>query len=372
MTVIVTDAKYRASIAAVRSLARGGHEIVLTQTAVDANGDIPAFHSKYAARTVMLEGSVCDTDMYLKQLIRLAREYDRPTILPIGAKTTALLAANRESLREHCDFVITDEQTLERVNDKERVRLAANEIGIPTPRTYEHGEKPTGYPVIIKPRCGEAFGLKASDRYRIVRKPEEYERVYAELSRYGGSPLVQELISGEGRGVSVLMNEGGIAVSAICHRRIREYPTSGGPSACCESFYDESLVRAAEKLLSHMNFVGIAMVEFKGEYLLEVNPRIWGSFPMTYYAGSGFSCDYVRLARGEKLARAVCDYKCGHRMDFVLSDIAACVELLRRGKLSAFAEGVADILSCRAHDGIKDRDDPAPYRAYLKKKLLHR
>lgn len=372
MTVIVTDAKYRASIAAMRSLARGGHEVILTQTAIDACGDIPAFHSKYAARTVMFEGSVSDSERYLAQLIRLVREYDRPTILPIGAKTTAILAEKRESLREYCDFVVADEQTLERVNDKEQVRLAADEVGIPTPRTYERGEKPTCYPVVIKPRCGEAFGLKAAERYRIVRKSEDYERAYAELSRYGGAPIVQELIVGEGRGVSVLMNEDGVAVSAICHRRIREYPTSGGPSACCESFYDESMVHAAEKLLSHMGFVGIAMVEFKGDCLLEVNPRIWGSFPMTYYVGSCFACDYVRLARGEALPSAVCDYKCGYRMDFVLSDLASCAELLRRGKLSAASEGIADILLCRAHDGIRDRDDPAPYRAYLKKKLFHR
>ena len=45
-------------------------------------------------------------------------------------------------------------------------------------------------------------------------------------------------------------------------------------------------MRRAVSLLQAIEFTGIAMVEFKGAYLLECNPRIWGSFPLTDACGS--------------------------------------------------------------------------------------
>ena len=48
----------------------------------------------------------------------------------------------------------------------------------------------------------------------------------------------------------------------------------------------------------------MAMVEFKGDCLLEVNPRVWGSFPMTEAAQSPFTAHYARAAAGERVAYA--------------------------------------------------------------------
>ena len=47
------------------------------------------------------------------------------------------------------------------------------------------------------------------------------------------------------------------------HRRIREYPSSGGPSTCAESYFDEKMLEYGKKILDHLKWDGVAMIEFK-------------------------------------------------------------------------------------------------------------
>lgn len=123
---------------------------------------------------------------------------------------------------------------LDALNDKETVHARAQSLGIPVPRQYD-GVPPERYPVVIKPHCGEKFGLKAADRYAVADTPEAYAQILARMQRYDPAPIVQDRITGPGIGVSLLLGRDGRLICALCHRRIREYPVTGGPSTCCEA-----------------------------------------------------------------------------------------------------------------------------------------
>lgn len=370
-TVIVTDAKYRAALALMRSLSAAGHRVILTQTARESSPVIPAFASNCAAETRYFDCSVED-EAYLDALLALAKHLERPVLFPVGAKTLEAVGKNLARFSEVCDLAAAPSEVLDCLNDKPTVAARAKELGIPVPRSYENGQIPESFPVVVKPACGEKFGLTAAARYVIASNAEEYRRAYEKMSVYG-APIVQERLVGEAVGVSLLM-DGEKAVSAICHRRIREYPASGGPSACCESFYDETLVRQSEKLLASFGLRGIAMVEYKAGRLLEVNPRIWGSFPLTYAARTTFADDYVRLSRGEVIDHPLNNYETGVRMHFALSDLAAVADYARHGRFSEAFDGIADFFRRRTVEGMHDLEgqDKRPYRVYLKKKFLKR
>ena len=372
MTVVVTDAKYRASLAAVRSLARAGHTVVLTQTALDikANEKPAAFYSKYVSEALLLDTSVNDEKDYLEKLFSLLSKYESPVLFPIGAKSFSLVSKHAEKLAEVSAFTVASVSALEAANDKSLVKKHAESLGISVPKAYD--ATPDKFPVIIKPRCGEAYGLRSDERYIIAHNADEYLEAYKKMEIYGGKPVVEELVSGTGIGISLLMNKEGRAVSAICHKRVREYSISGGPSACCESFYDEKMIRDAEGLLADIGFVGIAMVEFKGEHILEINPRIWGSFPLTYKSYASFSDDYVKLSLGECVEHPLDNFKSGVRMNFFFNDIIASTKLLLAGRIKDALEGFADILSVRVSDAIYDKDDKAPFWHFVRAKLLGR
>ncbi len=364
---VVTDGKYRTSIAAVRALGRAGYRVAVAQTRGDSPLEPPVFSSRYAAEGRWLDGAAADPG-YPDRLYALLAEYGRPVLFCAGAATLNAVARQRERFARVCDFLIAPPEAVDALNDKQAVHRRCGELGIPVPRQYDGA--PDRYPVIVKPRCGERFGLKAKDRYAVARNADEYAEKLAAMGRYDTHPIVQEKVGGAGAGASLLLDQEGRIISAICHRRVREYPAAGGPSTCCESFYDEKMIETAYRLLSSFGFVGMAMVEFKGKYVLEVNPRVWGSFPMTERAGSPFVSRYARAAAGERLEYTPRDYRAGVRMRFTLNDGAAMLDYLRHGKPGPFFQGMADWF--RAEEALSAKDDPKPLRRYLRNMLLRR
>ena len=363
-TVILTDVKYRSAIAAARSFARGGWRVVAVQARGDSESEPPVFSSNCVSETRWIEGSAAD-ERYSERLLALLGEYGSPVLFPVGAATLGAVSRARERFAAVCRFLIAPEDVLAAVNDKDAVHRRARELGLSVPVQYDGA--PERYPVIVKPRCGEKYGLHAAERYAVARDAEGFARAYAAMSRYDPAPVVQELVGGAGNSACVLLDGEGRLLDAFCHRRVREYPVSGGPSACCESCYQPEKIDAACRLLRSFGFVGLAMVEFKGESILEVNPRVWGSFPLTTLAGSSIALRYAAAASGEAVAYVPNDYRNGVRMRFLLNDTLATLSLLRHGRLGEAAAGVADIF--RAREALSDRADPAPMRAYLKTAL---
>ena len=366
-TVVITDGKYRSSIAAARALGRAGYHIVITQTRGDSPSEPPVFASRYVSGTQWIDGKTSDPD-YADRLLNVLRDYDHPVLLCVGADTLNTVSKHMEQFSDASDFLIAKPEILDALNDKEAVHHRCIELGIAVPMQFN--ETPTKFPVIIKPHCGEKHGLKAADRYAVARNVQEFEHFFSKMKHYDSAPIVQEKISGCGSGVSLLLDSQSQLLSAICHRRIREYPITGGPSTCCESFYDADMIDKAYRLLQSFGFVGMAMVEFKGDRVLEVNPRIWGSFPMTDCAESPFVRKYVLAASGEPSLYQPCDYKTGVRMRFLLNDSFAILQYLRHGAVPEFCTGIRDIFT--AKEALSSREDPAPMRKYLAQYLKRR
>ena len=365
-TVILTDGKYRSALAAARDLGRRGFRVIVTQTRADCAEAPPVFASRFA-EGIWIDGSVSDPAYPERMLALLRREGggEKPVLLCVGAGTLHTVSRHREAFGQTADFLITQPEVLDALNDKQTVHDRAQALGLTVPKQFSG--IPDRYPVVLKPHCGEKLGLKAADRYAVAENETEYRRIYQAMRRYDEHPIVQERIRGSGRGVSLLLDRESRVIEAICHRRIREYPMSGGPSTCCVTEYDEERIRQAAALLRSFGFTGLAMVEFKGDAILEVNPRIWGSFPLVPFSGSPMLERYVRAAEGECLAYAAGDYEVGRKMRFCFNDLAASVDLLRHGKLRAGCEGLLDFF--RVREALKDCEDKKAYRAYLKSYL---
>ena len=366
-TAIVTDGKYRMSIAAVRALSRAGYRVVVTQTRGDAKAAPAVSVSRHCAQFRWIDGCAADTE-YKERLLSVLQEYEKPVLFCVGAATLNMVAAQREEFASFADFLIASKPILDQLNDKEIVHARAEQLGIPVPKQYD--TTPDGFPVVVKPHCGEKFGLKAADRYAVAQNAEEYDAIMKKMRQYDPQPLVQQKITGDGAGVSLLLDSDGKLICALCHRRIREYPVSGGPSTCCESFYDEAMIKQAYQLLHSFGFVGFAMVEFKGSCILEVNPRVWGSFPMTEATDSPLVVQYARAASGQAVQYTPKDYKVGVRMRFLLNDTVAILHYLKAGQIGTALRGIGDVFT--AKEALHCKGDNRVFRAYLKQSLLKR
>jgi predicted ATP-grasp superfamily ATP-dependent carboligase len=374
MTVLITDAKYRMVPALIESLGRAGYKIAVCQ--VKGQGTPLGFYSKYVCDKEELADDSCGSLLKLCQKL-YKREKEKITLLPVGAATLFTVSKNRELFKPVCHLCIPDAATLTAVNDKEIVRRAAIEENIRVPKSYARKEGQTAedflakipLPCVVKPKCGEKYGLSAKERYRIAKSPDELQKAYSRFLSLGEEPILQEYISGFGVGVSLVMDNNHKPVSVICHQRIREYPITGGPSASCRSFYDEALVEQAVLLLKHFAFTGVAMVEFKGNFedgfsLLEINPRIWGTFPLVRAAKSDFALCWCRAALGEEIPFRP-NYNTGVLMKFTVSELAAALSQLQTGRwgdaLYTFTEAVNPFIK----DGVFTLSDIKPGMAYI-------
>ena len=380
MTAIVTDAHYRMSVSLIRDLSDRGVRVVACEKASIKNP--VGFASSGVLRCVRLPD-----EKYEDALLGLCRELseqdgEKPALLPVGAKTLAMLSENCERFSAAAGLCIGTPSQLALLNDKVGVAALAETLGVPVPENYAQtdGEELAAFfsrvplPCAVKPRCGEKFGLTAAERYQICRTKEALEAAFSHFSSITGeSPLVQEYLPGGGFGCSVLAKDG-VVYRSICHRRLREYPVSGGPSSCCECVRRDDLEHFAAKIVEATGFSGLAMFEFKcasdgTPRLLEVNPRVWGTFPLTRVSKSDLAYSWFCLSKNLPLPEKTPPQRV--KMAYYPADFAASLGYLKKGNLGKALAVFCDFLNPTVKNGLAERSDPGPARAYFRN-LFHR
>ena len=358
--VIVTDVHYRAAVSAIRELSHGGYDV----SAAWPEGEkkpLGAYSNGCRSKHV-LAGDFGDT------LLELAKAQNA-VIFPGGARSLRLMAARWEEFSLFA--LISPAETLKNANDKTYVAQLARKIGLRVPETLDTSEADDlKYPVIVKYVDGEALGKKAAERYAIVKSPEE---IRSALAQMGDNPLfVSEYIEGSGFGVSVLMDRKRRAVRVFCHERLREYPLSGGPSVMCRSVWCDNMARDAVRLLRKLDFEGLAMVEFKGTpdnyALLEINPRVWGSYPLQHLAGAGFTRGYALAASGETLPEVTgAEYRLGVKMQFFVSGARWALAKSRANRsVAPLLHYATDTVNPKVLHGLWSWRDMQPGLVYIK------
>lgn len=359
MIALVTDVHYRMAPALIRALGQQGVAVYTCEK--EGAAILPGARSKYAKKHFPLPENDYENALYALAE-QLGRQHGcKPALLPMGAATLQMIAKKQDRFSQVAGLCLADPAALELLNSKRALHELAAELKIPIPRATE------SCPCVVKPVCGEKLGLHAAERYRICHTPAEQQVAIAHFEALAGEPpVVQEYLPGSGSGCSIIADQGKV-IAWIGHRRLREYPISGGPSSCCIATQDAEVLQWVEKLVAATHFSGPAMFEFKEgadgkPRLLECNPRIWGSFPLTYAAGSTLAYAWFAAAGGLEIPEN--KFRAGKKMIFFPSDSASGLGYLKKGQLGRALGTVADFWNPRVSDGLFCWRDPAPAFAY--------
>lgn len=298
----------RPSTAVVRSLGRSGIRVgVVTDSAC-----APAYHSRYCARRYL--GPPPASDAFIPRLIEILSRESYDAFLPVGYEATLACARRQADLERLTKLGITDGENVRLAADKRSAYRLAAALGVPVPRTAYPATlseatafaREFPYPIVIKP-SRETDGHSVCYAHSLSDFPSVYE---AFCGRFGlaenNLPMLQEFIPGHGCGFFALYRHGACK-RIFMHRRIRENPPSGGVSSCAESFFDPKLKDYGIRLLDHLRWHGLAMVEFRrdlrdGEFkLMEINPRFWGSLDLAVAAGVNFPHDLCQIIAGREM-----------------------------------------------------------------------
>jgi protein-tyrosine-phosphatase/predicted ATP-grasp superfamily ATP-dependent carboligase len=303
-----------------------------------AERDCTAFHSRYVRQRLTqppahyphrLAEWISEQDALQEyRLIVASTEYSLQAfrMLPNDnqMRTKAVLPAN---------------ESLNTALNKQKTCELASSLGITFPRTIliESGLKlPTveRYPVVLKPTQSmlvtpESVTTLAPE---IVKNESERAAMLEKWLPY--LPVQQqEYIAGRGLGIEFLFNQGQ-PVWHFAHERIHEYPLTGGASTYRRSVHaDPTLLEQAQRLLGALRWHGVAMVEFKVRqdgsfYLMEINPRFWGSLALSIDAGVNFPLGLWRIASNETLPPQP-DYRVPYYTRDLINDLQWQAENLR-------------------------------------------
>jgi hypothetical protein len=149
------------------------------------------------------------------------------------------------------------------------------------------------------------FPVVAKPAYpgQTVRRLES-EKDLPEVARTRGPLVVQPYITEEMTAVGGVIHKGRL-LAAVHQRYLRTWPPDCGGACAAETTgadleLEEQLLRLLE------GFDGVFQVQFAGSYLLDVNPRVYGSLPLAVKAGAnlpGIYCDALRHRGPEHTVR---------------------------------------------------------------------
>jgi len=288
---------------------------------------------------------------------------------------------------------VPDPGPLALVLDKTRTLEAARRVGIAVPESWQPRSDEDraaraaalAYPVAIKWADPVASGPLLDAAGLTLEKVEyaaDASALLAILARYDRLqqwPLVQEWCAGFGLGQMFYM-AGGRATLRFQHRRLREWPASGGVSTYCEAVpldQHAALMARSEALLASIGWEGAAMVEYRHDpatgqsRLMEINGRFWGSIPLAHHCGAQFGWEtWRRQVLGENADQAP-PLKSG-RARYMVPDTKHLVAVLRDSTVSAGAKArlaasfIGGFLDPGTGYYVWSARDPGPLLADLK------
>jgi predicted ATP-grasp superfamily ATP-dependent carboligase len=381
--VLVTDGDERAALAVTRALGARGIEVMV---GAEQKKSLAAA-SKYCAKSFAYPSPYRDPRGFLDCLLGAVTSRKVDALFPISDIAMHVIGPRKGDFERHTHMPIPDYKIFEETSDKYRLMKSALELSVAIPDTifvsggdiHEISDQIGSFPVVVKPSCSlvqtETGWQKTSVHY--AYHADEVRNLYRQHEYLRRPSLIQQRVLGEGQGIFALMNDGK-PLALFAHRRIREKPPSGGVSVLRESIpLDKALVEPALRLLQHVRWHGVAMVEFKIDHaskvpvLMEVNGRFWGSLQLSIDAGMNFPWLLFQMATGRIASLPESRYQNGIKSRWLLGDLDhLLMRLLKTEEILNLPPGYSSRWKCagdflREFKGTRNEierlQDPAPW-----------
>jgi predicted ATP-grasp superfamily ATP-dependent carboligase len=340
--ILVLDAAQRSALAVTRSLGKLDEVVIVT---AEASTDALAANSRFSNEFIQSPSSTLEPERYVEWLGKLCTERHFSLVIPVTEITSQLLLMHSDRL-PNVRLPFANYSKVMSLADKHELLLQAKASQVPTPafvhfkQSDEVNPGALTYPCVIKPCLSRIYTPDGwiSTSVKVLQSEADFYKALNQAPYLKQYPfMVQEFIPGSGAGVFCLYHQGR-PVTFFAHRRLREKPPQGGVSVLSESIaVDPQLETYARRLLDHVNWHGVAMVEFRispsGEpFLMEVNTRFWGSLQLSIDAGVDFPRLLMELELG--INHKIPDtYQIGQRLRWLLGDLDS-LYLVLRGRYS--------------------------------------
>lgn len=297
--VLVTDGLNKNTLAILRTLGKSKYciDITTSRPRILTLG----FYSRYCNKVHILKSDPKDIDSYANELLELLKKGDYNVLIPVGLMSYLATTKHKKDFERLTNLIVPEWDSMQIASNKDKTMIFANNLGIPIPATkilYDSSDLISikKYPIVIK------SSDESKNFVKYCNCESELVEKFKQLKSISNTNIIaQEYITGFGCGFYGVYHNGKL-IAHFLHKRIKEFPITGGPSAVAESYFDEKLYDYGKTLCDALNWNGPIMVEFKcdsqnGDYkLIEINPKLWGSLDLTIEAGVNIPETLIDLA----------------------------------------------------------------------------
>jgi len=316
------------------SAGRRSYIVQYFKEALNTEGKVFVANSEYSIAMEDADGYVVTpliySDEYIPCLIDFCKSNDISAIVSLFDIDLLILAKNRRLFDTiGVKVVLADKKFVRICNDKWSSYEFFKKLGLKTPKTYKSKRETlkalhTGelkYPVIVKPRWGmgsmamfEADNEKELSFYSTMSQKIisnsylKYESALTKTSQI----IYQEKIVGEEYGLDILNDLEGNYVRTFAKQKIamRSGETDIGRTVISAPFRKmASKIAHASK---HEGILSLDCIQAKdGIYVLEMNCRISGHYPLSYLAGFNYPQILIDWLKGKSIKKSQIHFKEG-------------------------------------------------------------
>ncbi len=358
--VLLTVDESPGSLAATRGLRAAGYEPWVATPQDDAY----AAHSRAAAGIVRVPDPKADPSAFADAVAAAAERLEVAVVLPCTEGSLRALSG-----RETAGAVVgaPPPAVVDRALDKTLLDELGRRAGLDVPATVEvrPGEPlpEMTYPAVAKPVASVLADGRTVEPVRVESA--------AELERLRGSDtwLVQEWVTGTlSAACGVAWNGDVVCLSHQVSPRI--WPPRTGISAFATTVpRDERVEAGVRALIRELGWSGVFGTQFLRDggkaWLIDLNPRIYGSTQLAIAAGHNLPAIYVDLLLGKE--PRVGDYRVGVGYRVEEDDVRALARMFRDGRR---VEALRGLLPRRnTSHAVFSLRDPGPLRVTARKLL---
>jgi D-aspartate ligase len=401
--ILLGNANYYGTLAAVRSLGRAGVKVVTVDPSIISVGRYSRYSSQH-----MTCPAFEDSSAWAEWLLQESRIGPRRAIYATSDAVSFALARYRKELSSHFDLYQPSLDTIMNILDKGALIQNAQAVGIETPSTWfpENGTeaakiaKEANGAVIIKPRSQLAQRTKTKgsvvDRDSVQRVFDSYVRDLSTDSEFAKqcstamTPVIQQFHPQAIENVYSLCGfrekvGGGMIMRAA--RKFLQQPRRTGTGLCFETTtVDPVLADQARRLCERVGYYGVFELEFifaEGKaMLIDFNGRFYHQVAFDIARGMELpALAYAAATRNQdKLAQLMALGNAENRDDiagFCNRSVLAMMVKMQRTFRTMSRKDAARWLSWSqgSHgtiiDAVKDPHDALPLFVEVAQRLIH-
>ena len=370
---VITGGDFQ-GLGVVRSLGRRGIPVYI----IDHEFSIGRF-SRYSKQFSTAPKPELE-NTYFNFLLNIAQKngVKKWVLYPNNDRTVYFLSRFKDKLKNYYRIPTPNWETIKYIYDKKNTYQLAEKLNICIPKTfYPHHYKELedlklNFPVIIKPSIRDNFYDKTKIKAYLIEDREQLFRTYKKVTEVidPSEVLIQEFIPGGPKHLysfCPFFKEGKV-IAKIMARRSRQHPMDFGHATTFAEAVDiPEIEEIGKKFLSHINYYGLAEVEFMkdprdGKYkFIEVNARVWGWHTLAVRAGADLPFMLFQDITGQKVE--VNSYRKDVKWVRLTTDIPTVLTEIIKRKMSL--DDYLNSLRGKKEFAVFSWEDPLPFLAEI-------